>query len=147
MDNHHIPHISIKCIPVHLNKHIEKFQAFKFNTTRIHINLLMNSNEPSNLLISTIKEVNFPNGLHKQYHTSAVQTETLTDRIPEIQFQHYLTMIGAIVAIPFILCPALCIAESDPARGHIIATMIFVTGIFSTNDVSQFEKHIFWRRI
>lgn len=44
------------------------------------------------------------------------------------RFQHYLTMIGAIVAIPFILCPALCMEESDPARGQIIATMIFVTG-------------------
>ncbi|XP_046989524.1 solute carrier family 23 member 1 isoform X1 [Schistocerca americana] len=43
--------------------------------------------------------------------------------------QHYLTMIGAIVSIPFILCPALCMKEDDPARGHIISTMIFVTGI------------------
>ncbi|CAH0381091.1 unnamed protein product [Bemisia tabaci] len=43
--------------------------------------------------------------------------------------QHYLTMIGAIVSIPFILTPALCMEESDPARGHIISTMIFVTGI------------------
>ncbi|XP_044732390.1 solute carrier family 23 member 1 [Chrysoperla carnea] len=43
--------------------------------------------------------------------------------------QHYLTMIGAIVAIPFILCPALCMAEDDPSRGHIISTMIFVTGL------------------
>lgn len=38
-------------------------------------------------------------------------------------------MIGAIVSIPFILCPALCMTEDDPARGHIISTMIFVTGI------------------
>jgi len=37
-------------------------------------------------------------------------------------------MIGAIVAIPFILCPALCMEEKDPARGYIIATMIFITG-------------------
>ncbi|XP_012278725.1 solute carrier family 23 member 2 isoform X2 [Orussus abietinus] len=43
--------------------------------------------------------------------------------------QHYLTMIGAIVSIPFILTPALCITESDPARSYIISTMIFVTGI------------------
>ncbi|XP_046676697.1 solute carrier family 23 member 1 isoform X2 [Homalodisca vitripennis] len=43
--------------------------------------------------------------------------------------QHYLTMIGAIVSIPFILTPALCMKEDDPARGHIISTMIFVTGI------------------
>lgn len=43
--------------------------------------------------------------------------------------QHYLTMIGAIVSIPFILTPALCMAEDDPARSHIISTMIFVTGL------------------
>lgn len=44
-------------------------------------------------------------------------------------FQHYLTMIGAIVSIPFILTPALCMSDDDPARGLIISTMIFVTGI------------------
>lgn len=43
--------------------------------------------------------------------------------------QHYLTMIGAIVAIPFILTPALCMEDSNPARGTIISTMIFVTGL------------------
>ncbi|XP_061377243.1 solute carrier family 23 member 2 isoform X2 [Danaus plexippus] len=43
--------------------------------------------------------------------------------------QHYLTMIGAIVAIPFILCPALCMQETDPDRSNIISTMIFVTGL------------------
>ncbi|CAH0579530.1 unnamed protein product [Chrysodeixis includens] len=45
--------------------------------------------------------------------------------------QHYLTMIGAIVAIPFILCPALCMAENDPNRSNIISTMIFVTGLIT----------------
>jgi nucleobase transporter 1/2 len=43
--------------------------------------------------------------------------------------QHYLTMIGAIVAIPFILTPALCMEDENPARGTIICTMIFVTGL------------------
>lgn len=43
--------------------------------------------------------------------------------------QHYLTMIGAIVSIPFILTPALCMEDDDPSRGVIISTMIFVTGI------------------
>lgn len=38
-------------------------------------------------------------------------------------------MIGAIVAIPFILTPALCMENEDPARGIIISTMIFVTGL------------------
>ncbi|KAM7355135.1 solute carrier family 23 member 2-like isoform 2-T2 [Cochliomyia hominivorax] len=38
-------------------------------------------------------------------------------------------MIGAIVSIPFILTPALCMTDEDPNRGIIISTMIFVTGI------------------
>jgi nucleobase transporter 1/2 len=43
--------------------------------------------------------------------------------------QHYLTMIGAVVAIPFLLTPALCMEDENPARGTIISTMIFVTGL------------------
>ncbi|XP_050425735.1 solute carrier family 23 member 1-like isoform X3 [Adelges cooleyi] len=50
--------------------------------------------------------------------------------------QHYLTMIGAIVSIPFILTPALCMREDDPARGHIISTMIFVTAIVTFAQVT-----------
>lgn len=46
-----------------------------------------------------------------------------------LAFQHYLTMIGAIVSIPFILTPALCMSDEDPNRGVIISTMIFVTGM------------------
>lgn len=38
-------------------------------------------------------------------------------------------MIGAIVSIPFILTPALCMEDTNPDRGLIISTMIFVTGI------------------
>lgn len=43
--------------------------------------------------------------------------------------QNYFTMIGSIMTIPFILTPALCMHYDDPARSHIICTMIFVTGI------------------
>uniref|UniRef100_T1H7Q0 Uncharacterized protein n=1 Tax=Rhodnius prolixus TaxID=13249 RepID=T1H7Q0_RHOPR len=53
-----------------------------------------------------------------------------------LALQHYLTMIGAIVAIPFILTPALCMEDDDPARGHIISTMIFVTGIVTYIQVT-----------
>jgi xanthine/uracil permease len=38
-------------------------------------------------------------------------------------------MIGSIMTIPFILTPALCMHYDDPAKSHIICTMIFVTGI------------------
>lgn len=45
-------------------------------------------------------------------------------------------MIGAIVSIPFILTPALCMKEDDPAKGYIISTMIFVTGIVTFIQVT-----------
>jgi xanthine/uracil permease len=38
-------------------------------------------------------------------------------------------MMGATVAIPFLLCPALCIEDNDPARGYIISTIFFTSGI------------------
>jgi solute carrier family 23 (nucleobase transporter), member 1 len=50
--------------------------------------------------------------------------------------QHYLTMIGAIVSIPFILTPALCMDNDDPSRGKIISTMIFVTGLVTYFQVT-----------
>lgn len=53
--------------------------------------------------------------------------------------QHYLTMIGAIVAIPFILTPALCMEDENPARGTIISTMIFMTGIVTIVSKIDFK--------
>ena len=50
--------------------------------------------------------------------------------------QHYLTMIGAIVSIPFILTPALCMEDENPQRGTIICTMIFVTGLITIIQAS-----------
>lgn len=38
-------------------------------------------------------------------------------------------MIGGTVSIPFLICPKLCIGDEDPARGYIIATLFFVSGI------------------
>lgn len=57
--------------------------------------------------------------------------------------QHYLTMIGAIVSIPFILTPALCMKEDDPARGHIISTMIFVTAIVTFIQVTFGCRYVY----
>lgn len=63
--------------------------------------------------------------------------------------QHYMTMIGAIVAIPFILTPALCMADDDPARTAIISTMLLVTGlvtliqtIFGCRYVKQWDINV-----
>jgi len=38
-------------------------------------------------------------------------------------------MIGGTLSIPFLLCPALCIREDDPARSYILCTILFVSGI------------------
>ncbi|CAM1309545.1 SLC23A2 (predicted) [Pycnogonum litorale] len=46
-------------------------------------------------------------------------------------FQHYLTMFGASLSIPFILAPQLCIQEDDAARGYLMSTLIFVSGIIT----------------
>lgn len=43
--------------------------------------------------------------------------------------QHFLTMIGGTLSIPYILCPSLCIREDDPARSYILSTIFFVSGI------------------
>ena len=55
-------------------------------------------------------------------------------------------MIGAIVAIPFILTPALCMSDSDPDRSNIISTMIFVTGLVTFVQSTfgcRYENYIF----
>ncbi|XP_063608140.1 solute carrier family 23 member 2-like [Penaeus indicus] len=43
--------------------------------------------------------------------------------------QHYLTMVGATITIPFLLTPLMCIDDNDPARGKLLSTIIFVSGI------------------
>ncbi|XP_023223250.1 solute carrier family 23 member 1-like isoform X2 [Centruroides sculpturatus] len=43
--------------------------------------------------------------------------------------QHYLTMFGGTVAYPYIIAPHLCMRNDDPARGYIISTTFFVSGI------------------
>ncbi|XP_022696845.1 solute carrier family 23 member 1-like isoform X2 [Varroa jacobsoni] len=44
-------------------------------------------------------------------------------------FQHYLTMMGGTLSYPFIVAPKLCIPENHPARGSLISTIFFVSGI------------------
>ncbi|XP_003738546.1 solute carrier family 23 member 2 [Galendromus occidentalis] len=44
-------------------------------------------------------------------------------------FQHYLTMMGGVISYPFIVAPKLCIPESHPARGILVSTIFFVSGI------------------
>ena len=58
--------------------------------------------------------------------------------------KHYLTMIGGTVSIPILICPALCIESNDPARGYIISTLFFVSGIVTflqTTFGVRYEKY------
>ncbi|XP_055586153.1 solute carrier family 23 member 2 [Uranotaenia lowii] len=86
-----------------------------FRTTSIEINLTSNS-----------KEAEPKRGADINYGIDDAPPWYLSIFMA---LQHYLTMIGAIVSIPFILTPALCMEDEDPARGIIISTMIFVTGL------------------
>ena len=38
-------------------------------------------------------------------------------------------MLCGTISVPFILTPALCIEDHDPARSHIVSTIIFVSGM------------------
>ena len=43
--------------------------------------------------------------------------------------QHYLTMMGATIALPLIIAPALCVSHNSVATGEILSTLFFVSGI------------------
>ncbi|CAG7826767.1 unnamed protein product [Allacma fusca] len=45
--------------------------------------------------------------------------------------QNYLEMIGATVACPFFLAPAICMADDDPDKANIISTLVFISGIIT----------------
>ncbi|KAK4314155.1 hypothetical protein Pmani_014542 [Petrolisthes manimaculis] len=46
-------------------------------------------------------------------------------------FQHFLVFIGGTIAFPLALASFFCLTETDPAKGAIIATLIFVSGIIT----------------
>lgn len=48
-----------------------------------------------------------------------------------LHLQHYLEMIGATIACPFFLAPALCMADDDPDKANIISTLVFMSGIIT----------------
>lgn len=43
--------------------------------------------------------------------------------------QHYLIVTSGALSYPFALAPALCMREEDPARGYLISTIFFISGI------------------
>ena len=55
---------------------------------------------------------------------------------PPLSEQQYLTMFGSTVSIPLIVTPAMCMEESDPARGYVIGTILFVSGIVTLLQVT-----------
>lgn len=40
-------------------------------------------------------------------------------------------MIGATIACPFFLAPALCMVDDDPDKANIISTLVFMSGIIT----------------
>ncbi|KAK7071186.1 hypothetical protein SK128_010851, partial [Halocaridina rubra] len=49
---------------------------------------------------------------------------------------HYLMMVESTVSIPYLLTPMMCMAASDPARGAITSTIIFVSGVVTLMQTS-----------
>ena len=43
--------------------------------------------------------------------------------------QHYLTMFGATLTVPLLICPKMCLEKDDPNNAYIISTMFFVSGV------------------
>ncbi|XP_077979331.1 solute carrier family 23 member 1-like [Glandiceps talaboti] len=50
-------------------------------------------------------------------------------------FQHYLTMFGATIAIPFLLADAVCMSKTDVSRSELIGTIFFVSGMVTILQV------------
>jgi solute carrier family 23 (nucleobase transporter), member 1 len=46
-----------------------------------------------------------------------------------IILQHYITFVVGIVSVPVVMCPKLCMLEDDAARGELVSTLIFVSGL------------------
>lgn len=45
--------------------------------------------------------------------------------------QHYLAMVGGTISIPIIISSYLCLEESNPARGVLVSTIIFMSGVIT----------------
>ncbi len=44
-------------------------------------------------------------------------------------------MFGATLAVPLIICPAMCMEDDDPALGYVISTLFFVSGMVTLLQV------------
>ncbi|XP_064103798.1 solute carrier family 23 member 1-like isoform X2 [Macrobrachium nipponense] len=45
--------------------------------------------------------------------------------------QHYLSMVAGTISIPIILSSYLCLDEDNPAKGHLVSTIIFMSGLIT----------------
>ncbi|GAB6023963.1 hypothetical protein CHUAL_008693 [Chamberlinius hualienensis] len=46
-----------------------------------------------------------------------------------LSLQQFITVSCSIVMMPFIVCPALCMSNTDPGKAYILSTMYFVIGL------------------
>ncbi|XP_037090234.1 solute carrier family 23 member 2-like isoform X2 [Pollicipes pollicipes] len=65
-----------------------------------------------------------------------VQVLDVRHASPSHTHEQYLTMFGSTVSIPLIITPSMCMDESDPARGYVIGTILFVSGIVTLLQVT-----------
>ena len=47
----------------------------------------------------------------------------------KFSFQHYLTMLGGTLAIPFILSGPMCFANNTLVYGEVLSTILFTSGL------------------
>ncbi|XP_076046527.1 solute carrier family 23 member 2-like isoform X1 [Oratosquilla oratoria] len=45
--------------------------------------------------------------------------------------QHYLMMVESVISVPFLLAPLMCIQDTNPVRGQMASTIIFVSGLIT----------------
>ena len=53
-----------------------------------------------------------------------------------LAFQHYLVFVGTTIATTLLVLSFMCMEASDPYRGDIVSTIIFVSGIITVLQVT-----------
>lgn len=58
-------------------------------------------------------------------------------------FQHYLTMLGGTLAIPFILSGPMCFANNTLAISEVLSTIFFVSGLVTVLQATFGVRFVF----
>ncbi|XP_059471027.1 solute carrier family 23 member 2 [Neocloeon triangulifer] len=107
------------------------------------VQIISNNNNNSKLSMKIeVDEENFKNNVKSKLDISEDELEPgektlhygLEDNPPWytciiLGFQHYVTFVVGIVSVPVVMCPKLCMLEDDAARGELVSTLIFVSGL------------------